>query len=137
MALSVMVMFSGQTFVQHLVMLQKPMPCALPQFRQAVFGVQRVHLQRGGINQKARADEFFVLVMVAQYMADILAEKTFDALAEFLHAVNVLLRHAPGAVRRVRLARIEFLDLLFDPEIPRNIRRQIADARKCRASARS
>ena len=75
----------------------------LLQFRQPVFGVERVHFQRGGINQKARADEFLVLVVVAQHVADVLAEETFDALAEFLHAVHVLLLHAPGAVRRVGL----------------------------------
>ena len=90
-ALSVMVMCSGQTLVQHLVMLQKPMPLRLLQFGHAIFGVERMHFQRGGINQKARADEFLVLVMVAQNVADILAEKTFDALAEFLHAIDVFL----------------------------------------------
>ena len=102
MALSVMVMCSGQTLVQHLVMLQKPMPCACFEFRQTVFGVERVHFQRGGVNQEARADEFVVLVMVAQNVADVLAEEAFDALAEFLHAVHVFLLHAPGAVRRSR-----------------------------------
>ena len=112
------------------------MPLRLLQFRQAVFGVERVHFQRGGINEKARADEFLVLVMVAQDVADVLAEKTFDALAEFLHAVDVLLLHPPGAVRRVGRARLEFLDFLLDAEIPRNVGHQVADARETRASAR-
>ena len=48
---------------------------------------------------------FVVLVVVAQDVADVLAEEALDALAEFLHAVDVLLLHAPGAVRRVRRAR--------------------------------
>jgi len=59
--------------------------------------------------------------VVAQDVADILAEKAFDALAEFLHAVHVFLLHAPGAVRGVGRARLEFFDLLFDAKIPRHI----------------
>ena len=102
MALSVMVMFSGQTLVQHLVMLQKPMPCACFKSGSAVLGVQRMHFQGGGVDQEARADEFVVLVVVAQDVADVLAEEAFDALAEFLHAVDVRLLHAPGAVRARR-----------------------------------
>ena len=45
MALSVMLMCSGQTLVQHLVMLQKPMPVLVLQVGQPVFGVERVHFQ--------------------------------------------------------------------------------------------
>jgi len=47
-------------------------------------------------------------VVLAQDMADDLAKKTSDALAEFLHAIHVRLRHAPTAIRRVGLARVEF-----------------------------
>ena len=108
----------------------------LLQFRQPVFRVERVHLQRGGIDQKTRADELIVLVVVAQHVADVLAEKTFDALAEFLHAVHVRLLHPPGAVRGVGLARLELLDLCLDAKIPGNVRRQIADAAETPASAR-
>ena len=136
MALSVMVMCSGQTLVQHLVMLQIADALGLLQFRQAILGIQRVHFQRGGINQEAGADELLVLVVVAQHVADVLAEETFDALAEFLHAVDVLLLHAPGAVRGVGLARLELLDLLLDAKIPGNIGGQVANAGKGRASAR-
>ena len=98
------------------------MPCAFLQIGQAVFGVERVHFQRGGVDEEARADEFLVLVMVAQDVADVLAEEAFDALAEFLHAIDVFLRHAPGAVGRVGLARLEFLDLLLDRESSRRHR---------------
>ena len=45
----------------------------LLQFRQAVFRVERMHLQRGSVYEEARADEFVVLVMVAQNVADVLA----------------------------------------------------------------
>ena len=38
-------------------------------------------------------------VVVAQHVADVLAEEALDALAELLHAVDVVLLHAPGAVR--------------------------------------
>ena len=45
-----------------------------------------------------------VLVVVAQDVADVLAQEALDALAELLDAVDVLLLHAPGAVGGVRLA---------------------------------
>ena len=73
------------------------------QLRDAVLGVQRVHLQRRRVDQEARADELVVLVVVAQHVADVLAQEALDALAELLHALDVFLLHAPGAVRRVRL----------------------------------
>jgi hypothetical protein len=69
--------------------------------------------------------------MVAQNVADILAQKTFDALAEFLHAVNILLLHPPSAVGGVGRAWFEFFYFRFDAKVPRNIGREIADARKC------
>src|SRR5271166_1321624 len=89
-----------------------------------------MHFQCRGKNQKARADEFLVLVMVAQHMTDVLAQEAFDALAKFLDAVNVPLCHAPGAVRRVGRARLEFLDFFLYPVIPQNVRRQVANPRK-------
>jgi hypothetical protein len=59
-----------------------------------------VHLERGDVDQEARADELVVQVMLAQDVAHVLAEKALDALPELLHPVDVPLRHAPGAVRR-------------------------------------
>ncbi len=53
------------------------------------------------------------LLVIAQHVADVLAQKALDALPEFLHAVDVLLLHAPRAVRRVGRARRELLDLLL------------------------
>ena len=91
-----------------------------------------MHFQRGGVNEEARADEFVVLVVVAQDVADVLAEETLDALAEFLHAIDVLLLHAPGAVGGIGRARLELLDLLFDAEVPRNVGDEVADAGKAR-----
>ena len=88
------------------------MPCGLSQILHAIFGIERMHFERGGVDQETRADEFVVHVMIAQHVADVLAQEAFDALAEFLHAVDILLIHAPGAVRRVGLARLELLDAL-------------------------
>ncbi len=70
-------------------------------------GVERVHLQRGHVDEEPRADELVVLVVVAQHVADVLAQEALDALAEFLHAVDVFLLHPPGAVGCVGLPRLE------------------------------
>ena len=45
-----------------------------------------------------------VLVVIAQHVAHVLAQKALDALPEFLHAVDVLLLHAPRAVGARRAA---------------------------------
>src|SRR5678815_448324 len=101
------------------------------QFLKTVRGVERVHLQRGNINEETRADEFLVFAMFTQDVADILAEEAFDALAEFLHAIDVRLRHAPRAVRRIRRTRLERFYFLLHPEIPRDIGDEILHAREC------
>ena len=93
----------------------------------AVFRVEWVHLQRRGVHQEARPDEFIFLMVVADDVADILAQEAFDALAELLHAVDVLLEHGPGAISIVRLARLEWLDGLLDAEVPADIRDQVAN----------
>ena len=82
------------------------------------------------VNQKARADEFVVLLVIAQDVADILAKKTLDAFPEFLHAIDVVLRHPPGAIGASGGARLEFLDLFLHPKIPRNIGDQILHERE-------
>jgi hypothetical protein len=86
--------------------------------------------KRGGVDEEARSDEFFEFAMVAQHVADVLAQETLDALAEFLHAIDVLLLHAPGAVGGVGLARLELADLLLDFEIPGDVGHQIANSGK-------
>src|SRR5258708_35356080 len=89
-----------------------------------------MHLEGGGINQETRPDESIVQLMVAQNMTSILAKKSFDALPEFLHPIDVLLLHAPGAVGRIRRSRPELFDLLLDLKIPRNIGNQILHQRE-------
>src|SRR5882672_5607645 len=44
------------------------------QLADPVFGVERMHFKGGDVDEKAWADEFGVLVMIAEDMADILAE---------------------------------------------------------------
>jgi len=61
----------------------------------AGFGVQRMHLEGGDVDQKARPINLIVQLMLAQHVANILAKETFDALSKFLDAVDVLLGHAP------------------------------------------
>src|SRR4051812_27304876 len=38
---------------------------------EAVLGVERMHLERGDVDQEARADELLVLVVIAQHVADV------------------------------------------------------------------
>src|SRR4029450_10936931 len=59
---------------------------AAPQMAEAWLGIERVHLERGVVENEAGADELFVQVMITQDVADILAQETFDALAELLDA---------------------------------------------------
>src|SRR5205814_1003770 len=84
----------------------------------AILGIERMHLESGDVNQKARSDKFVVLVMVPQDVANVLTKKALYAFPEFLHAVDVLLLHPPTAVRRVRRSRFEALDLFLHFEIP-------------------
>ena len=103
MALSVMWMCSGQTSVQHLVMLQKPSPALARDQLDAVVGVERMHLELGDAHEEARPGEGrLVLLVVADDVADVLAQEALDALVELLAALDVLLDHAPRAVRLLR-----------------------------------
>src|SRR2546422_234423 len=89
-----------------------------------------MHFQRGDMDEKAGTDEFRMLVMIAQNMADILAEVALDTFAEFLNAIDILLSHAPGSVGGVGCTRFEGLDLFLDLKIPGNIGHQILEWRK-------
>src|SRR5262249_48986060 len=55
----------------------------------AIDIIERVHLQPGYADKKARATELLFLVMIAHHVADVLAQKALDALAELLHPVLV------------------------------------------------
>src|SRR5439155_6018847 len=82
------------------------------------------------VHQVARAHELLVQVMVAQHVADVLAEEALDALPELLDPVHVLLLHPPGAVGRVGRARGERADLPLDPEVPAHVGDQVLVVRK-------
>src|SRR5438874_3597809 len=94
-----------------------------PSARCAVHGV---HLQTRDAHKKARPRELFLLVVLAQNVANVLAEKTFDALAELLDAVHVSLVDFPFGVR----PRLEGGNPLVDAEIPGDVGDQILDERK-------
>ena len=103
-ALSVMWMPSGQTSVQHLVMLHMPRPAARWVELAPVVGVERVHVELGVAQEEARAGEGrLVVLVVTDDVAGVLAQEALDALAELLAALDVLLRHpalAVGVARR-------------------------------------
>jgi len=54
-----------------------------------------VHFEAGDANEEARAAEGIVFGVITENVANVLAEKTFDALAEFLDAIDVALIHFP------------------------------------------
>src|SRR2546427_11758931 len=89
-----------------------------------------MHFERRHVNEKTRPYEFVVHLMIAQDMANVLTEKTFDTLSKFLDAIDVGLLHPPRAVRRVRWARFKRLDSSLHQKIPRHIRDQIFHDRK-------
>ena len=89
--------------------------------------VERMHLERGRADEEARSAKLFLLVVIAQDVADILAEEALDALAELLHAIDVALVHLPLDAG----ARLEGRDLLIHFEIPGDVGHQILDDRKC------
>src|SRR5678815_185614 len=102
-------------------------PVLLLEIGLAVLDVERVHLERRRVDQEARSDELLVLVVVAQHVAHVLAQEALDALAELLHPVDVGLRHAPGAVGRVRRPRLEGLDAPLDRVVPGDIGDEVLD----------
>src|ERR1051325_10770070 len=100
------------------------------QFVQPVLGIERVHLERGGVNQKTRADKLVVLVMLAEHMTHVLAQEALDALAEFLNAIDVRLCHPPRTIARIRGARLEGFDFFLHPKVPRHVGGKITNHRE-------
>jgi hypothetical protein len=90
-----------------------------------------MHFERGRVHEKSWADEFFVHVVVAQDVADILTEKTLDALSKLLHPFDILRGNPPSAIGRVGLSRLELRDALLYPIIPRYVRDQVFHVWKC------
>src|SRR5947209_8206129 len=86
-----------------------------------------MHLESGGVDEEPRADEFVMLRVIAKHVAHVLTQKALDALAKLLHAIDVLLRHSPGAVGGVRFAGLELFDAFFYLVTPRDVRDEVLD----------
>src|SRR6266446_6663585 len=50
----------------------------------AVAAIERMHFEASDSNEEARAGELLLLVVLAKNVANVLAKKTFDALAKLL-----------------------------------------------------
>src|SRR5688500_3579298 len=83
-----------------------------------ILGIERVHFKDRAVNQKSRADDFFMVHTVAEYAANIRTKKALDAIAILLSAIDVRLLHPPRAVLGVWPPRVEFFDAFLDLEIP-------------------
>src|SRR5215471_16472899 len=85
-----------------------------------------MHLEARDPHEETGASELLLPVVVAQDVADVLAEETLDALAELLDPVEVALLHLPddAGLRRERR------DLAVDLVVPGDIRHEILDDRK-------
>jgi hypothetical protein len=77
-----------------------------------------MHFQSRNVNKISRPNEFFVQMMLAKHMTNILTKETLNAFPEFLHAIDILLGHSPRSIRHIGWARMKLLDFLFDPEVP-------------------
>src|SRR5215218_4307698 len=96
----------------------------------AVAGLQRVHLQLGVADEHPRAGEAaLVVLVVADDVADVLAQEALDALVELLHPVDVLLGHPVGAVGLPGTGR-ERRYPLGHLEVERHVGDQVADDRE-------
>lgn len=105
-------------------------PLLITNIPNAILIVKRMHLERRIVNEVPRTGVAVIKMMIAQNMANILAEIAFDAFAEFLYTVHVRLRHAPCTVRQVWLARSERLDVFFYLEVPGNIGNKVFNERE-------
>src|SRR5438309_3618221 len=92
----------------------------------AVEPVQRMHFEAGHSNEESRAGELFLLVVLAKNVANVLAEKAFDALAKLLNPVDIELRDFPFH----SLTRLEGRDFAIDTIVPGNVGDKVFDARK-------
>src|SRR4030095_1463305 len=55
------------------------------QFVHPILSIKRMHFERGDINQISWPNELFMHAMVAQHVADILAQEALDAFPKFLN----------------------------------------------------
>src|SRR5262249_9560147 len=100
------------------------------QFADTILNVERMHFERGDMDEETRAGKLLEMTMLPQYVAHVMAQETFDALAEFLDAIDILLRHAPGTIGRVRRVWPEFPNAFLHAEVPGDIGDQVLDGRE-------
>jgi hypothetical protein len=92
----------------------------------AVKAVEGMHLETGNTNEEARARELFLLVVFAKNVANVLAEKAFDALSKLLDAVHIQLRDFPFH----SLTGLERRDFTVDTIVPRNVGDKVFNTRE-------
>src|SRR5580704_8083887 len=71
----------------------KSYPMLVFQISDPVVRIERVHLQIRRVNQESWPNEFLVHVMVAENVANVLAQETLNALAKLLRPVRIRLAH--------------------------------------------
>src|SRR5665213_2542862 len=89
-----------------------------------------MHFQGGGVYQETRTDELVMHMVIPEHVANVLAQKTLNALAELLHAVGIGLRNAPGSVWSIGRTHLELRDALLHSIIPGDIGDQVLHVRK-------
>src|SRR5260370_6967344 len=89
--------------------------------------VKGMHLKRSRTDEEARSAKLLLFAVLAQNMADVLAEKALNALAKLLHAVHVALVHLPLDSRPW----LEWRDLSIHFEVPGDVSHQILDDGEC------
>jgi len=82
-----------------------------------------MHFEAGDANEKARATEGIAFGVVTEDVANVLAEKTFDAFAKFLNAIDIALVHFPFDV----FSRLEGRDFFVDLVVPRDVGDEVFD----------
>src|SRR5579872_7001223 len=97
------------------------------QQRHAIAIVERMHFQSRDANEKSRPAKLRLLIVVAQNVANVLAQETLDALPKFLNAIRIFLIKLP--IRA--LLGLERRNLFVDLVIPGNVGHQIFDHWKC------
>src|SRR5882724_882772 len=85
-----------------------------------------MHFKPSHSDKETRPAELFVFIVLAQNVADVLAKKALNALAEFLHPINVFLLHSPIGPSLWS----ERGNFLVDLVIPRNVCDQVFDDRE-------
>src|SRR6266581_4134386 len=97
--------------------------------RDAILRIERVHLEGCQADHEARPDERVLARLVAQHVADVLAQIALDAFAELLHPVHVLLHHAVLSAGRLRL-RAERRNPLVLLVVPGDVGHQVLNDRE-------